>query len=652
MNRPNFFKTLLAFSLFAAAACYSTQAALGDLFETDQGGSTIFKFTPVGAKSTFATGLGGPFGVAVDAFGNVFEANFNDGMILKFTPTGVQSTFASGLNGPIALAFDAGGNLFAADSVANMIFKFTPTGVKTTFASGLSTPVALAFDASGNLFEADHGSNRIFKFTPAGVKSTFASGLHGPFGLAFDAWGNLFESDSGSGSIIKFTAGVKSTFASGLNAPIGLAFDASGNLFEADQGSGTIFKFTPAGAKSTFASGLNLPSGLAFEPPPPGAPLRFETESLQVQSKTPAPSGVFNSPAASGGAGTYFNANTVGNYITYTLPVANPGTYWVRVGIQTRSNKGIFQLAINGLNVGQPQDEYNVALGYVARDVGAVSFSVAGNYAFKFTVTGKNASSSGRTLAFDYIELMPPHGFEIESLQVQSKTPAPSGVFNSPAASGGAGTYFNANAVGNYITYTLPVANPGTYLVRVGIQTRSNKGIFQLAINGLNVGQPQDEYNVALGYVARDVGTVSFPVAGNYAFKFTVTGKNASSTGYTLAFDYIELQSFFPLNFSTVVSDCGGDFFVGTFMNPFGRDALLQISGTVDDDLLVDGIVIQDGEFPFTDTANPPCPGSGVLNGIHDITYLATVSAHQTVSISVRNNFRGTASINGTLVFQ
>ena len=242
-------------------------AAPGDLFESDQGSNTIFKFTPVGAKSTFATGLGGPFGLAVDGFGNVFEANFNNGMIFKFTPTGVKSTFASGLNGPIALAFDASGNLFAADAVANTIFKFTPAGVKSTFASGLNMPVALAFDASGNLFEADHGSNKIFKFTPAGVKTTFASGLSGPFGLAFDA-GTLFESDTGTGTIIRFTAaGVKSTFASGLNTPTGLAFDASGNLFEADQGSGTIFKFTPAGAKSTFASGLNEPSGLAFEPP-------------------------------------------------------------------------------------------------------------------------------------------------------------------------------------------------------------------------------------------------------------------------------------------------------------------------------------------------------------------------------------------------
>jgi hypothetical protein len=296
-------------------------------------------------------------------------------------------------------------------------------------------------------------------------------------------------------------------------------------------------------------------------------------------------------------------------------------------------------------------------------DLGTVTFLNAGDQSLTFTVKGKNAASTGYTLAFDYIELIAISRQETESLKVQSITPVPAGtssaqwfgVFNGvAAASGGAGTYFNANAVGNYITYTLPVPAAGTYRVRIGIQTKPNKGRFQLAINGLNIGQQQDEYYPSATYGVRDLGLVSFSVGGNYAFKFTVTGKNASSSGYTLAFDYIELvgESSFPLSFSTVVSDCGGDFSIGTFTNPFDRDALLQITGTVDDDLLVDGIVIQDGEFPFTDMAADPCPGSGVLNGIHTITYSATVSAHQTVSISVRNNFRGYASINGTLVFQ
>jgi hypothetical protein len=34
---------------------------------------------------------------------------------------------------------------------------------------------------------------------------------------------------------------------------------------------------------------------------------------------------------------------------------------------------------------------------------------------------------------------------------------------------------------------------------------------------------------------------VTFAAAGSYQFKFTVTGKNASSSGYGLTFDYIKL---------------------------------------------------------------------------------------------------------------
>jgi hypothetical protein len=57
--------------------------------------------------------------------------------------------------------------------------------------------------------------------------------------------------------------------------------------------------------------------------------------------------------------------------------------------------------------IGQPQDEYYPSVTYVMRDLGLASFSVGGNYAFKFTVNSKNSSSSGYTLAFDYIDLIP-----------------------------------------------------------------------------------------------------------------------------------------------------------------------------------------------------------------------------------------------------
>src|SRR5438477_530215 len=120
------------------------------------------------------------------ATGDLYEADNRSNRIFKFTPAGIKSTFASGLNVPFGLAFDSSGNLFEGDAGSNTISKFTPAGTESIFASELSDPIGLAVDSSGNLFEADQGSGAIFKFTPAGAKSTFVSGLSAPSGLAFE----------------------------------------------------------------------------------------------------------------------------------------------------------------------------------------------------------------------------------------------------------------------------------------------------------------------------------------------------------------------------------------------------------------------------------------------------------------------------------
>ena len=327
---------------------------------------------------------------------------------------------------------------------------------------------------------------------------------------------------------------------------------------------GTV-TFTSAGIKNfTFTvMGRNLSSteytlafdyiDVSFVGPAPIQ--RLETESLRVQSMTPPPvgispfqwSGIFSNPNASGLAGTYFNATAVGNYVTYTVPGIDAGLYKVRVGIQTKPNKGKFQLTINGSNQGQVQDEYSSTVTYSARDLGTV-YLASGDQQFKLTVTGKNASSTGYTLAFDFIELVPTDRAETESLRVQSITPKPTGyasaqwfgIFNDANASGGTGTYFNAIATGDYITYAVPVGRAGTYRVKVGIHMKPNKGMFQLAVNGINQGQIQDEYASTIQYSVRDLGPV-YLNAGAQPFTFTVVGKNLASGGFTLAFDYIEL---------------------------------------------------------------------------------------------------------------
>src|SRR6266705_759078 len=84
----------------------------------------IYKFTPNGASSTFASGLGGPKGLAFDIMGNLYVADVTGGSIYKFNPNGVRSTFATGLDGPGGLAFDIMGNLYVADVTGGGIYKF------------------------------------------------------------------------------------------------------------------------------------------------------------------------------------------------------------------------------------------------------------------------------------------------------------------------------------------------------------------------------------------------------------------------------------------------------------------------------------------------------------------------------------------------
>jgi sugar lactone lactonase YvrE len=241
------------------------------------GSSYIYEFTPGGTRSTFASGLGFPQGLAFDGTGNLFVAgrDIGGGLIYKFTPSGTQSILRYNAGGAQGLAFDSAGHLFVA-RVGGYIDKYTlgATVTVSTFGRAASNAYGLAFDSTGNLFVTENDFSLLYKFTPAGTRSYSAYGLSLPTGLAFDSAGDLFVANvgvgvTGSGSITEIKPnGTYSIFASGLDQPVGLAFDGAGNLFVADHLSGNIYEFAPDGTRSTFASGLTGPTFIAFWPVP------------------------------------------------------------------------------------------------------------------------------------------------------------------------------------------------------------------------------------------------------------------------------------------------------------------------------------------------------------------------------------------------
>jgi hypothetical protein len=266
----------VAIAVFLASS--SAHSAPGDLYVAEgTGGGHIYKFTPAGSKSTFASGFYQPIALAFDRAGNLFVGNSGAGFpsmpstVIRIAPDGTQSTFATLQSSELlGMAFDGAGNLFV--SISRGILKIAPDGTQSTFASqDYAWP--LAFDRSGNLYVgvSPIGPDSIIKFAPDGSSHTFATfpaPNSGITALAFSAGGDLFV-DRGS-SILKVSpSGNSTTFAVGY-FEYALAFDTAGTFFAGLSGysasEAAIMKFTPTGTATTFASGPLLPSAFAFEP--------------------------------------------------------------------------------------------------------------------------------------------------------------------------------------------------------------------------------------------------------------------------------------------------------------------------------------------------------------------------------------------------
>jgi sugar lactone lactonase YvrE len=277
MNFSKLGSAIAAFTLLATLVILpaNSRAAAGDLYESDLGSGTIFKFTPDGTKTVFASSLIQPYGLVFDRAGNLFVSSRTGGTITKITPSGTQTPFASGLSQPAGMAFDYNGTLYVADLVANQIVQISPSGTKSIYTTSVVQPVSIAFDAAGNLYVTEQGSGNqvISKFGTGKTKTTYASNVDNPNGLLFDPAGNLYVSTytalgGTTGKILKFAPdGTRTTFASNLAAPYGMAFDSGDHLVVTERQTNSILEFDRFGAnRMTFASGLSLPEFLAFEP--------------------------------------------------------------------------------------------------------------------------------------------------------------------------------------------------------------------------------------------------------------------------------------------------------------------------------------------------------------------------------------------------
>jgi sugar lactone lactonase YvrE len=355
---------LFAFLVMPGTAHGQMFVSVNGPHPNQNGSGLIYQYDPTGSTGTptiFLSNLDHPRGLVFDSAGNFLVATTtydeNTGYvplratIFKITPDGVMSTFATGFDTNLfleGLVTDSDGDVFVSaqnvDFSASTIYKVTPNGTVSTFGSVPGQCFELALDSASppNLFAPGTDSTltygSIYEFPPApnATPTPFAgpdafgsfSPPHAPVGLAFDRFGNLFVSttDGGAGiangEILEFPnnggtlSNVPMTFFPGLtHSPRAIAFDSTGDLFLNENpggGLGDILKFASGGPMSTFDSGIvsggapgNVgPEFIAFAPGPvtpvssavtvtfpPGA--GFETTTVTVNpspSPTPDPS--------------------------------------------------------------------------------------------------------------------------------------------------------------------------------------------------------------------------------------------------------------------------------------------------------------------------------------------------------------------------
>lgn len=137
----------------------------------------------------------------------------------------------------------------------------------------------------------------------------------------------------------------------------------------------------------------------------------FEAENLAFAASGPYHS--FSEGGASGSGAVSLDATAVDQSITFTLPYLAAGAYDLTVRVKAWNNRGLAQMALGDAvtgpftNLGAPLDFYTASAVYTNLVTLRVTNSTAGPKYLKFTVTGKNASSSGYQVVLDNFTFVP-----------------------------------------------------------------------------------------------------------------------------------------------------------------------------------------------------------------------------------------------------
>lgn len=235
----------------------------------------VYKITPDGHVSTFASGLGGVWDLAFgpDSYLYVTEHDFNG--VSRIAPDGTVTPIVpcNGLATAVDVTYGPDGMLYFVSTENYLVARLDAQGQVEVMGTGFNTPSgearmpALAFNTAGELFvaEASHYSpQRVTRIAAGGTATVFTHDVVGPSGLAFDTARDLYVSEGPLGNVVRFSPdGTRHPFVSGLNQPQGLAFSPDGLLYVAEIGGNRVSQIDAGGTVTPFVT-VTWPIDLTF----------------------------------------------------------------------------------------------------------------------------------------------------------------------------------------------------------------------------------------------------------------------------------------------------------------------------------------------------------------------------------------------------
>jgi len=129
-----------------------------------------------------------------DSKGNLYGSHYEGSSVYKITPKGVATVFATGFNTPNGLAFDAKGHLHVCDNRGNRIYILDTSGVFLDTVSITNPSGIIRKRGSDTMIFTQYEPNRLSYLAPDGSIELIQHNLplNGPVGLCYDDINRLY----------------------------------------------------------------------------------------------------------------------------------------------------------------------------------------------------------------------------------------------------------------------------------------------------------------------------------------------------------------------------------------------------------------------------------------------------------------------------